>query len=109
MESFSEKIYEYIRMDNLNYENENIERKYFKNMQKSKFLKLKNILLELEKKIVELKRREVKVKREIEELFFKPIMISIIDMNKSEQNEMKKIRPIKNAWYDWLIDYELSL
>ena len=38
-------------MDNLNYENENIERKYFKNMQKSKFLKLKNILLELEKKI----------------------------------------------------------
>ena len=38
-------------------------------MQKSKFLKLKNILLELEKKFVELKHREVKVKREIEELF----------------------------------------
>ena len=36
-------------------------------------------------------------------------MISINDMNKFEQNEMKKIRPIKNAWYDWLISYVLSL
>ena len=26
-------------------------------------------------------------------------------MDKSEQNEMKKIRPIKNTWSDWLIDY----
>ena len=53
----------------------------------------------------ELKDREVKIKREIEELFFKPIMVSIDDMDKFEQNEMKKIRPIKNTWYDWLINY----
>ena len=26
-------------------------------------------------------------------------------MDKSEQKEMKKIRPIKNTWYDWLINY----
>ena len=24
-------------------------------------------------------------------------------MNKFQQKEMKKIRPIKNIWYDWLI------
>ena len=26
-------------------------------------------------------------------------------MYKFEQKEMKKIRPIKNTWYDWLINY----
>ena len=26
-------------------------------------------------------------------------------MDKFEQKEMKKIRPIKNTWYDWLINY----
>ena len=26
-------------------------------------------------------------------------------MDKSEQKEMKKIRPIKKNWYDWLINY----
>ena len=26
-------------------------------------------------------------------------------MDKIEQKEMKKIRPIKNTWYDWLINY----
>ena len=26
-------------------------------------------------------------------------------MNKFKQKEMKKIRPIKNTWYDWLINY----
>ena len=26
-------------------------------------------------------------------------------MGKFEQKEMKKIRPIKNTWYDWLINY----
>ena len=26
-------------------------------------------------------------------------------MDKFEQKEMKKIRPIKNTWYDWLIYY----
>ena len=26
-------------------------------------------------------------------------------MDKFELKEMKKIRPIKNTWYDWLINY----
>ena len=35
-------------------------------------------------------------------------MVSIDDMFKFEQKEMKKIRPIKNTWYDLLIIF-LSL
>ena len=89
-------------MENLNYKNENIERKYFKNMRKNQFLKVKNSHLELEKDFIELKDRqlkdrEVKVKRE---LSFKPIIMSIDDMDSFEQKEVKKIRPIKNIWYD---------
>ena len=53
----------------------------------------------------ELKDREVKIKREIEELFFKPIIVSTDETDKFEQNEMKKIRAIKNIWCDWLINY----
>ena len=34
-------------MENPNYKNENIERKYLNNLQKNQFLKLKNILFEL--------------------------------------------------------------
>ena len=26
-------------------------------------------------------------------------------MDKFEQKEMKKIKPVKNTWYDWLINY----
>ena len=66
---------------------------------------MKNSLLELEKDFIELKDRElkdreVKSKREIEELFFKPLIVSLYDMDKFEQKEMKKIRLIKNTWYD---------
>ena len=49
--------------------------------------------------------RKVKIKRDIEELFLKPIIVSIDDMNRFEKKEMKKIRPVKNTWYDWLINY----
>ena len=45
----------------------------------------------------ELKDREVKIKREIEELFFKPITVSIDDMDRFELKEMKKKGPIKNT------------
>ena len=31
---------------------------------------------------------------------FKPIIVSVDDMDKFEQNEMKKIRPVKNTSYD---------
>ena len=51
----------------------------------------------------ELKDRGVKTKREIEELFFKSIIVSVNDMDNYEQKEMKKIRSVKNTWYDWLI------
>ena len=70
----------------------------------------KNSLFDLEKDFIELKDRELKgreanIKREMEELFFKLIIVSIDDMEKFEQKEMKKIRLIKNTWYDWLINY----
>ena len=55
-------------MENLNYQNENIERKYSKIMRKNQFLKVKISLLELEKDFIELKDRKVKIKRETEEL-----------------------------------------
>ena len=42
-------------MENPNYKNENIERKYLTNIQKNQFLKVKNNLLELEKDFIELK------------------------------------------------------
>ena len=54
-----------------------------------------------------MKHREVKIKRKIEELFFKPIILSADDMDKFEQKEMKKVRPIKNTWPDWSINYIL--
>ena len=53
-------------------------------MWKNQFLKVKNSLVELEKdfiklKDIELKDGEVKNKKEIEEVFFKPIIVSIDD------------------------------
>ena len=94
-------------MENLNYKNENIERKYLKYMQKNQFLKIDDNVLELEKKFVELKGRElkdreVKTKKEIKVLFFKPIIVSTDEMDKFEQKEMNRIRPIKNIWYDYI-------
>ena len=41
----------------------------------------------------------------MEELFFKPIIVSKDDMDRFEKKKEMKIRPIKNAWYDWLINY----
>ena len=85
-------------------------REKYWNKQKTHFLNVKNSLFDLEKDFIELKDRELKgreanIKREMEELFFKLIIVSIDDMEKFEQKEMKKIRLIKNTWYDWLINY----
>ena len=71
-------------------------------MQKNQFIKVKNSLLELVKNVIEskdreFKDREMKFKREIEELFFKPIIVSIYDRDKFEEKKMKKIKPIKNT------------
>ena len=70
-------------------------------MWKTRFLKLKNRLLKLEKDFIELKERElkeikVKIKREIEKLFFVLITVSINDMDKFEQIELRKKRPNKS-------------
>ena len=46
-------------MENPNYKNKNIERKFLKIMQKNQFLKVKKSLLELEKDFIELKDREL--------------------------------------------------
>ena len=45
----------------------------------------------------ELKDRKVKTKREIEELFLKPIVASIDDMDKFEQKEMKTKNSLNNS------------
>ena len=50
----------------------------------------------------ELKDREEKIKRETEELFYKPIIVSKNDMDKFEEQEIKK-ESIKRNWCDWLI------
>ena len=69
-------------------------------MQKNEFLKVKILFLDLGKDFIELKDRELKdrelkIKKEIEELFFKLMIVSLDDMDKFEQKEMKKIRSIK--------------
>ena len=40
----------------------------------------------------------------MEQMFSKPINLSIDDMEKFDQKDMDKKRPIKNTWYDWLIN-----
>ena len=51
-------------MENLNYKNENIERKLLKIMQKNQILIVTNSLLEFEKKFTELKDIELKDREE---------------------------------------------
>ena len=82
-------------------------------MRENQFSMVKSILSELEKDFMklkdwELKDGEVKTKREIKELLFKPIVVSIDDMDKSDEKGTKKIRLIKNTLYDWLINYILE-
>ena len=79
-------------MEKLDYKNENIGREHLKNILKNQFLKVKNSLLRSEKDFIELKDRElkdrkVKIEREIEELFFKPISVSIDDMDWFEKRK----------------------
>ena len=62
----------------------------------------------IELKERELKDRELKIKWDHKELFFKPIIEFTDDMDKYKQKEMRKIRPIKNTFYDWLIYYILD-
>ena len=50
-------------------------------------------------KDMELKDREIEINKEIEELLIKPIIVSIVAVDRFEK-KMKNIRPIKNTWYD---------
>ena len=47
-------------MENTNYKNKDVGKKFLKIMQKNQFLKVKNSLLELEKDFIELKDVESK-------------------------------------------------
>ena len=81
MHYFSKNLGEYIRMEKLDYKDENIERKDLENMKNYQFLKVKNSLLELENGFMELKDkewkdREEKNKRRKEELIYKLIIVS---------------------------------
>ena len=49
----------------------------------------------MELKDRESKDKKEKIKREIEELFYKLIIVSKDDMDKYEEQDMKKIRPTK--------------
>ena len=84
-------------MENPSYKIKNIEKKSLNKMLENQFLMVKNSVLELKKDFIglkgrESKDREVAIKREIEELFFKTMIMSIYDMDKFEQKEMKKIK-----------------
>ena len=56
-------------------------------------------------KDIKLKDRQIKIKKEIEELCLQQNFVFIEDMDRFEGEETKKTRPIKNTWYDWLINY----
>ena len=60
-----------------NYKNENTETKYLNSIRKNRILKVKNSLIRIRK--IFLKNREIKIRREIEELFFKPIIALVVD------------------------------
>ena len=49
--------------------------------------------------------REKYLKNMLTNEFFKPIIVSKEIMGRFEKIEMKGIRPVKNTWYDWLINY----
>ena len=71
-----------------------------KNISKNQCLKEKNSLLKSEKDFIELKDRElkdrkVKIEREIEELCFKPISVSIDDMDWFEKQKWRKKDQLK--------------
>ena len=78
-----------------------LREKYLKNMLNNQFLGSEKYCMESKDR--ELKNREEKIKRETEELFYKPITVSKDDMDKFQEQEMKKIKPIKRNWFDRLI------
>ena len=100
-QKFSKKVCEYIRVENLNYKNKDIERKYLENMWNIQLLKIKNRLLELEKDLwndkIENWKIGEKIKTETKELLYKLTIVSKDDMDRFEEEELKKTRPIRKA------------
>ena len=81
-------------MEHPNYKNESIDKNFFKIMQKNHFSKVKNSL-RIRKRFLEKDRElkkdtEVEIKRKIEEMFFKPIIVSLDDIDMFEKKETKK-------------------
>ena len=77
-------------MEKRSYKSQNIETKYLKTVIKKHFVKAKSSLFEFEKTFIELKdtelkNREIKIKKEIEGLFIKPIVVSVEDMDRFEE------------------------
>ena len=95
-------------MEHQDYKKESIEKRYLHNMQNNQFLKVKNSLLELEKYFTELTDTELKDRKEeklkkTEKLFNKPIIVTKVDMDMFEEQELKKLRPVIRSWFDQLI------
>ena len=63
---------------------------HLNNIQKNRILKVKKSLLEFED-FGEVNDREIKIRKYIQELFTKPINMSIKDMDKFEDKEMKTV------------------
>ena len=58
-QKFFKNSWEYIRMENSNYKNENSETKYLNNMRKDQFLKVKNSL-RIRKRFYRIERQKIK-------------------------------------------------
>ena len=96
----------YIRVENLkqpNYKKQSIETKYLNNTQKKHILKGKEQLFRIRKRFYRIKRWRIKTQRTKKykrnrRLFFKPIIVTIDNMDRFEQKEMKKRDACKKNW-----------
>ena len=86
-------------MENQTIRMKMLREKYFKNM-------LNNQFLGSEKDFMVSKDRELKDRKEKKPI--KPIIVSKDDMDKFEEQQMKKIRPIKRNRSDWLIKQNVT-
>ena len=87
-------------MENWSDKKKNNEKKYLETVIMNNFLKTKNSLFKLEQDFIklkeaELKDREIRIKKEIEELFIKPIIFSVGDMDTFEEEKMKRKDQLK--------------
>ena len=80
----------------------------FFNKPGSKITRLHHNPLELWKSFVNLKDRKLqdraeKNRRKIKELFYKSVVVLKDDTDRFEEQEIKKIKPIRKTWFDQLI------